>query len=82
MATSLLLKGSLFDEELLGAVSVESSPEVGDVVECDGKSYTVTDVVKEGADSFALVLDECHRNDELLIVIVEPFALSQRRSQR
>ena len=82
MTTSLLLKGSLFDEELIGALSVASSPEVGDVLEHEGKSYTVTDLVQEGADGYAQFLDESARGDALLIVIVEPFAVSQRRGGR
>jgi hypothetical protein len=79
VATSLLLKGSLFDEELIGALSVASPPEVGDVIEHDGKSYTVTDLVQEGAEGYAQLLDEAARGDELFIVIVEPLAVSQRR---
>jgi hypothetical protein len=82
VATSLLLKGSLFDEELIGALSVVSPPEVGDVIEHDGKSYSVTDLVHEGADGYAQVLDESARNDALLIAIVEPLAVSQRRGAR
>jgi hypothetical protein len=79
VATSLLLKGSLFDEELIGALSVAAPPEVGDVIEHEGKSFTVTDVVQEGADGYAQLLDESARGDALLIVIVEPLAVSQRR---
>lgn len=80
MATSLLLKGSLFDEKLIGAFSVAAPPEVGDVIEHEGKSYTVTDLVHEGAEGYAEVLEESARSDELLIVIVEPLAVSQRRA--
>lgn len=54
-------------------------PEVGDVIEHEGKSFTVTDVVHEGADGYAQLLDESARGDALLIVIVEPLAVSQRR---
>lgn len=82
VATSLLLKGSLFDEELLGAFSVPAPPEVGDVIEHGGKSYTVTDLVHEGADGYAELLDESARGDTLLIAIVEPLAMSQRRGGR
>jgi hypothetical protein len=82
VATSLLLKGSLFDEELIGALSVAAPPEVGDVVEHDGKSYTITDLIQEGADGYAQLLDEAARGDELLIAIVEPLAVSQRRGGR
>lgn len=57
-------------------------PEVGDVVEHDGKSFTVTDLIHEGADGYAQVLDEAHRGDQLLIAIVEPLAVSQRRAGR
>jgi hypothetical protein len=82
VATSLLLKGSLFDEELIGALSVDAPPQVGDVVEHQGKSYTITDLIAEGADGYAAALDESARNDELLITIVEPLAVSQRRGSR
>ena len=82
VATSLLLKGSLFDEALIGALAVPAAPEVGDVIEHDGKSYTITDLIQEGADGYASVLEEAHRGDQLLIAIVEPLAVSQRRGSR
>lgn len=81
-ATTLLLKGSLFDEELLGALVVEEPPEAGDFLEHDNKSYAVTDVIHEGADAYAPLLDEADRKNQLLIVIVEPLAVSQRRVSR
>jgi hypothetical protein len=82
MATSLLLKGSLFDEELIGALVVEEPPEVGDYLEHANKSYSVTDLIHEGADAYAPLLDEADRKNALLIVIVEPLAMSQRRASR
>jgi hypothetical protein len=81
-ATTLLLKGSLFDEELIGALVVEEPPEAGDFLEHDNKSYTVADVIHEGADAYAPLLDETDRKNQLLIVIVEPLAVSQRRGSR
>jgi hypothetical protein len=81
-ATTLLLKGSLFDEELLGALVVEEPPEAGDFLEHDNKSFTVTDVIHEGAEAYAPLLDEAERKNQLLIVIVEPLAVSQRRVSR
>jgi hypothetical protein len=80
VATSLLLKGSLFDEELMGAVFVPTPPEVGDVIEHQGKSFTITDLIQEGAESYASLLEEDRQGDELLIAIVEPLAVSQRRA--
>ncbi len=72
--TTLILKGSLFDEEPLGTLDVESLPEAGDVLECQGKSFTVTDLMQE--DGGAVGAGEA---PSLVIAIVEPLAVSQRR---
>jgi hypothetical protein len=74
------LKGSLFDESAIGTLEVETLPQPGDVLEHAGKSYSVTDVVAE-----ELVVDEQRaalRSEQTpnLLVIVEPLAMSQRRS--
>ena len=73
------LKGSLFDEAAIGTLEVEALPELGDVLEHAGKSYTVTDVVAD-----ELVVDEqqetLRREHTQSLVIVEPLAMSQRRS--
>jgi hypothetical protein len=69
------LKGSLFDEMPIGAIVFDGPlPQAGDVLECDGKSYTVTDLIKEDG-STASSVDE----GQNLIAIVEPLAVSQRR---
>lgn len=66
-----ILKGSLFDEVPLGTMEPSSAPpQVGDVVECEGKSYTVTDVIEDDPTA-----------DGALTIIVEPVAVSQRRGQ-
>lgn len=82
MATTLLLKGSLFDVELIGALVVEEPPEVGDYLEHEGKTFTVTDVIHEGTEPYAALLDEVDRQNPLLIAILEPAAMSQRRASR
>lgn len=73
------LKGSLFDEAVIGTLEVEALPEPGDVLEHAGKSYSVTDVVAD-----ELVVDEqqetLRREHTQSLVIVEPLAMSQRRS--
>lgn len=75
MSTPILLKGSLFDEAPIGAIQHEGPlPEPGDVLEYDGKSFTVTDLIREDG-STASPGDEGHQ----LIAIVEPLAVSQRR---
>lgn len=82
MATSLLLKGSLFDEALMGALVVNEPPEVGDYLEHEAKTYTITDLIHEGAEAYAPLLEEADRQNQLLIAIVEPAAMSQRRASR
>ncbi|RYZ06148.1 MAG: hypothetical protein EOO73_17230 [Myxococcales bacterium] len=75
MSTPILLKGSLFDLVPIGALDFAGPlPQPGDVLECDGKSYTVTDLIKEDG-STASATDE----GQNLIAIVEPLAVSQRR---
>jgi hypothetical protein len=79
----LHLKGSLFDLETIGTVEVDESspPDVGAVIECSGKSYTITDLIREDpavhglppVDGEAVIV---------LIAIVEPFAVSQRRGSK
>jgi hypothetical protein len=76
----LHLKGSLFDLETIGTVEVDESspPEVGEVVECSGKSYTITDLIAEDPAVHGLPpVDGAAVTG--LIAIVEPFAVSQRR---
>ena len=80
MATSIQLKGSLFDEELLGTIEAETPPEGGDVIECQGKSFTVTDLLHEGAEGFALTTDANAELGSVVVAIVEPLAVSQRRA--
>ena len=79
MAISVQLKGSLFDEELIGTIEAETAPEVGDVIECKDKSYTVTDLLQEGADGFALTADANAELGSMVVAIVEPSAVSRRR---
>ncbi len=75
VSTPLLLKGSLFDEIPIGSVDHPGPlPQAGDVLECDGKSFTVTDLIREDGSN-ASAEDEGHP----LIAIVEPLAVSQRR---
>lgn len=75
--TPISLKGSLFDEALLGTLEY-SGPALqpGDVLECDGKSYTVTDLIDEDGVSVSKV-----EEGKPLIAIVEPLAISQRRGR-
>lgn len=80
MTTSVQLKGSLFDEELIGTIEVPAPPEVGDVLECKGKSYTVTDLIQEGADGLAQIAHADVNPAVMLVAIVEPLAVSQRRA--
>ncbi len=64
-----ILKGSLFDEVPLGSVErSEPPPQLGDIVEHGGKSYTVVDLIEDDGSGN-------------LTVIVEPVAVSQRRGQ-
>lgn len=80
MTLILQLKGSLFDEELIGSVEVrEPLPEVGDVVECDGRSYTITDLIRDEAEAFGSVPGGVGAELPSSIAIVEPLAVSQRR---
>jgi hypothetical protein len=75
VSTPIVLKGSLFDEAPIGAIDYTGPfPQPGDVLECDGKSFTVTDLIKEDG-STASAADE----GQNLIAIVEPLAVSQRR---
>jgi hypothetical protein len=84
VVTVLQLKGSLFDVETIGTVEISAdvAPQVGDVVECGGKSYTVTDLI---ADEVAALSVEPGVGDEApsphMIAIVEPLAVSQRRGR-
>ena len=79
----LQLKGSLFDLETIGTVEVDANapPELGDVVELNGKSYTITDLIREDVAAYGLPADEADL-DIVLIAIVEPLAVSQRRGSR
>jgi hypothetical protein len=75
VATPIVLMGSLFDEAPIGAIEHPGPlPQAGDVLECDGKSFTVTDLIKE--DGSTASADDEGRH---LIAIVEPLAVSQRR---
>jgi hypothetical protein len=84
LVTVLQLKGSLFDVETIGTVEVsaEVPPQVGDVVECGGKSYTVTDLIADDVEAFGaepgVSADASPPN---VIAIVEPLAVSQRRGR-
>lgn len=80
MSISLQLKGSLFDVVAIGTVEVAGTtlPEIGDVVECDGKSYTITDLFGEDTAHYGKPRDEGDPH-ATLIAIVEPLAVSQRR---
>lgn len=84
MAVLIQVKGSLFDVAELGRVEVseDAIPEVGDVIECGGKSYTITDVIRDEVEG---VTNGASDEGELapgLIAIVEPLAVSQRRGSR
>lgn len=77
MVTSITLKGSLFDEVTIGTIDYEGPLlQLGDVIECEGKSYTITDLIDEDG----VVVREL-REGEPLIAIVEPLAVSQRRGR-
>lgn len=78
MATPITLKGSLFDEAALGTIEYSGAlPQPGDILECEGKSYTVTDIIDEdGVTARAL------EDGKPVIAIVEPLAVSQRRGAR
>ena len=77
VATPITLKGSLFDEITIGTIDYEGPlPQIGDVIDCEGKSYTITDLM----DADGLVAPEL-REGEPLIAIVEPLAVSQRRGR-
>jgi hypothetical protein len=77
VATPITLKGSLFDEIPIGTIDYEGPlPQIGDVIECEGKSYTITDLM----DADGVVALELH-DGEPLIAIVEPLAVSQRRGR-
>ena len=80
MSISLQLKGSLFDVQTIGTVEVAGPalPEVGDVVELDGRSYTITDLIGEDTAAYGKPRDEDEPH-ATLIAIVEPLAVSQRR---
>jgi hypothetical protein len=77
---SLQLKGSLFDVKTLGTVEIDGAtpPEVGDVVELDGKSFTITDLIKDEVAGYGQPRDESDPH-ATWIAIVEPLAVSQRR---
>ena len=77
------LKGSLFDVLAIGTleVSEEAMPEVGDVVEHAGKSYTVTDLIGDDVVAFGSVTRIEGERVPNLIAIVEPLAVSQRRGR-
>lgn len=73
--TPIAIKGSLFDEALLGTLEYSgASLQPGDVLHCDGKSYTVTDLIDEDGVSVSSL-----QGGKPLIAIVEPLAVSQRR---
>ena len=80
MAT-LELKGSLFDEAAIGTLDVndDAVPQVGDVVELAGKSYTITDLIGETEAAFGSVTRAVGAPPPNHIAIVEPLAVSQRR---
>ena len=78
MATSITLKGSLFDELALGTLEYDGPMlQAGDVLECAGVSYTVTDLIDEDG-----VVVHTIEEGKPLIAIVEPLSVSQRRPQR
>jgi hypothetical protein len=84
VVTVLQLKGSLFDVETIGTVEVSSevAPQVGDVVECGGKSYTVTDLIADEVEAFGAEPGiGADAPAPSLIAIVEPLAVSQRRGR-
>lgn len=78
MATPITLKGSLFDEVALGFIDYSGPlPQPGDILECNGKSYTVTDIIDEDGITASALED-----GKPVIAIVEPLAVSQRRGAR
>lgn len=79
----LELKGSLFDVMAIGTIDVspQGVPQVGDVVECLGKSYTVTDLFGEDEAEFGSVARAEGETPPSFIAIVEPLAVSQRRGR-
>lgn len=80
MSLSLQLKGSLFDLETIGTIEIggDTPPEVGDVVELDGKSYTITDLIDEDVAAYGKPKDD-EEVHVTMLAIVEPLAVSQRR---
>ena len=80
----LELKGSLFDVMAIGTVEVSADavPQVGDVIECSGKSYTITDLFGEGEAELGSVVRAEGETPPSFIAIVEPLAVSQRRGSR
>ena len=80
----LELKGSLFDVMAIGTIEVrpDGVPQVGDVVECLGKSYTITDLFGENEAEFGSVVRADGETPPSFIAIVEPLAVSQRRGAR
>jgi hypothetical protein len=80
----LELKGSLFDVLAIGIIEVspDAVPQVGDVVECSGKSYTITDLFGENEAEFGSVVRADGETPPSFIAIVEPLAVSQRRGAR
>ena len=80
----LELKGSLFDVLAIGTIEVsdDAVPQVGDAIECSGKSYTITDLFGEGEAEFGSVLRAEGETPPSFIGIVEPLAVSQRRGSR
>lgn len=80
MSLSLQLKGSLFDVETIGTVELDgaTAPQVGDVVELNGKSYTITDLIHEDVAAYGRPKDE-EEPQVTWLAIVEPLAVSQRR---
>ncbi len=80
----LELKGSLFDVLAIGTIDVskDAVPQVGDVIECSSKSYTITDLFGDGEAEFGSVLRAEGETPPSFIAIVEPLAVSQRRGSR
>lgn len=80
----LELKGSLFDVLAIGIIEVspDAVPQEGDVVECSGKSYTITDLFGENEAEFGSVARAEGETPPSFIAIVEPLAVSQRRGSR
>lgn len=75
VSTPIVLKGSLFDEAAIGAIDFAGPlPQPGDVLEYGGKSYTVTDLIRDDGSTAS-----AEDAGQPLIAIVEPLAVSQRR---